>query len=693
MRRSDDSCEDIEVAAALGDASTEPTSQTADPWGLERRGDYLYELDSRLQTDPRSAQHVQIVREAMQYWQSYDAFARVSMSMGTNQLIAALSYYVLGYVLVSNHGVIASWLAVTLFMGISVAIIRLDMSLSVSEFRIAVMLVVMGPFLSAFAAEQWTRHTSNGQFLVHVITPVVYVVHFAWFVCVLQIIKVSEQQKGGAPLPTGFRSVLYLDVFGWVKRKAATLQRQSFSPAGAPPPSAWEAGTGPAVQAVRYEQGMPVPLRPEELPGAARNPRIPGTGADAFDPHTFVPREQGAARVEDSAGTHHSPTSTPWLVFHGATVLLAALWLMSSGFVLLNSMGVHTFHVEPLLRESVEEEMSQRGWFLQMAPQLRQGEKMTTSWPHSNVKPRGLACDSSMHTVVSISQFGLFAAHLDSDHVVFEPTPFCGAVEGEALQDVALRCGIGGSDTTKGDCHALLLHRQGQKLASCSLGTMGGKMSNATANAATADMADEWLTEEMANKPHPEEVKSLAYATSCEDGGQDCAYVETSTHRVVEVQKSSAEESGGQGQKWFPTRVLQNRKGGKVVEEGGGLHLINGKYLGVLVRDKMSLEVLDPSQGGMLIGRWMLPPDNSWDLMCSSGNDIFLLDKSPSPQLWRFPVPQELSEDKDFSEDKVSGAEPNSIQMTAGSVEDLPAPEMRAALPKSTNGHFDLNVE
>jgi len=336
----------------------------------------------------------------------------------------------------------------------------------------------------------------------------------------------------------------------------------------------------------------------------------------------------------------------------------------------------------------VEEEMSQRGWFLQMSPQLRQGEKMATSWPHSNVRPRGLACDSIMHTVVSISQFGLYAAHLDMDHVQFEPTPFCGAVEGEALQDVALRCGNKDSTTSAGaDCRALVLHRQGQRLASCFLGAAGGTGNNASTASDSADVADEWLTEEMSNKPTPEEVKSLAYGGSCSDGGQDCAYVETSSKRIVEVQKSSEEESGSQGQKWFPTRVLQARSSEDVVENGGGHHLIGGKYLGVLVRDKKSLEVLDPSQGGMLIGRWMLPPDNSWDLMCSSGDDIFLLDKGPSPQLWRFPVPQELSTENTLI------TPPKSVQMTAGSVEDLPEPEMRANLPKSTNGHFDLRVE
>ena len=34
--------------------------------------------------------------QAAVYWQTYDAFARVSMSVGINQLMLGMSYYILG---------------------------------------------------------------------------------------------------------------------------------------------------------------------------------------------------------------------------------------------------------------------------------------------------------------------------------------------------------------------------------------------------------------------------------------------------------------------------------------------------------------------------------------------------------------------------------------------------------------------
>ncbi|CAK0905940.1 unnamed protein product, partial [Prorocentrum cordatum] len=95
--------------AAEAPAGDAPTS--SDLWGLEGPGDSIYELDGSVRADPqRRPRCTAGDAAAAAYWQSYDGFARVAMSMGTNQLVTALAYYVIGYVLISNHAVIASWL-------------------------------------------------------------------------------------------------------------------------------------------------------------------------------------------------------------------------------------------------------------------------------------------------------------------------------------------------------------------------------------------------------------------------------------------------------------------------------------------------------------------------------------------------------------------------------------------------------
>ncbi|CAK0804484.1 unnamed protein product, partial [Prorocentrum cordatum] len=53
----------------------------ADPWGLERRGDDIAELQPGVNSaDVHKQRHVWLMREACRYCQTYDAFCRISMS-------------------------------------------------------------------------------------------------------------------------------------------------------------------------------------------------------------------------------------------------------------------------------------------------------------------------------------------------------------------------------------------------------------------------------------------------------------------------------------------------------------------------------------------------------------------------------------------------------------------------------------
>lgn len=273
---------------------------SADPWGLERPGDDIFELDVSAQfDDPRELPHLQLVREAMQYWQSYDAFARVSMSIGTNQLIMALCYYVLGYVLIANHAIVAAWLAVVLFLAIACALIRLDMSLSFSEFWIAVLLVSCGPICTAISTKEWAQNGTDCA--IKWLMPAAYISHSLWMLFILKLSKIETTSRYEVQLPTGFRSVLYIDVFGWIKdnpigrvfRRVAADNPNRQPGAGATP--ADKCAAGPAVQAVRYAGG-PVPMRVDELPDASKSHLTAGISEEThkagFGPSTFVPREK-----------------------------------------------------------------------------------------------------------------------------------------------------------------------------------------------------------------------------------------------------------------------------------------------------------------------------------------------------------------------------------------------------------------
>eukprot|EP00435_Cladocopium_sp_Y103_P022079 s2000_g5.t1 len=80
--------------AAGGTTSSKASAGTSgpiDPWRLEQHVEETPEKVS-------SRRHVQLARQAARQYQSYDAFARVSMAFGTHQLMQSICYYCLGYV-------------------------------------------------------------------------------------------------------------------------------------------------------------------------------------------------------------------------------------------------------------------------------------------------------------------------------------------------------------------------------------------------------------------------------------------------------------------------------------------------------------------------------------------------------------------------------------------------------------------
>lgn len=672
-------------------SSSDETVAASDLWGLEARGDGIYELDGSIRANPDGLRHLQLIQNCMQYWQSYDGFARVAMSMGTNQLVTALSYYVISYVLISNKAVMAAFLVVFLFMVIATALIRLDMSLTGLEFRAAVVLVFAGPCITAMAAQQWALHTTRGYETVNVLAPMPYAFSAAWLMLLLYISKVGEQE-GGAMLPTGFRSVMYIDVFGWIKRvKAAEQQLQQsqqgaddLSSTGAPP--AGQAihapkisGFGPAVQAVQFQRGVPVATRPEQLPGAAQSTCTALMSQDMFDPTTFVPREKEmpgrrTARIHE-VQPYLRPGYVPWRIFCSATSLLVVLWWCSGVFILLQASGFNELIVAPLLTESPEtantptpihdghgamfllEHEVDKSTFTHLSNErmdMLVGEHVKTNWPHGlGTPPRTLACGLNSDGAIVLTasnRFGLFSAKLgqvlktvggttQNLTVDFQYAPACEPLTGEALQDVSVTCG-----GEHGDCTAFVLHHQGQRLSRCNLSPQS--LDATVKNEEVMFLSDGWLGEgDAAAGRSQEEVASIALAGKCSDSAKShCAYIETTKGRLVELKTGLSKTSiGEQEPDWYPTRILLADVHASEMKTGGLLEMISGRFLGVLAKSGSELRALSLREGGHIMGRWTLPKEQRWTSMCSAAGSLFLLaEGSTHPQLWRFPLPSVL---------------------------------------------------
>ena len=76
----------------------------------------------------RPERHIQLSRQLQSKWQCYDAYCRVCMGLGVNQILQALSYYCICHTLVENHSPTTGYALVMLFQCTTVALAVLDLA-------------------------------------------------------------------------------------------------------------------------------------------------------------------------------------------------------------------------------------------------------------------------------------------------------------------------------------------------------------------------------------------------------------------------------------------------------------------------------------------------------------------------------------------------------------------------------------
>mmetsp|Transcript_43084 Transcript_43084/g.91477 ORF Transcript_43084/g.91477 Transcript_43084/m.91477 type:complete len:832 (+) Transcript_43084:1-2496(+) len=196
-----------------------------DPWGLEdSRTKESYELDTDEQF--HNLRHIKLVREAQQYYQAHDAFARVCMSMGMVQCCMGICYYTTGYALIEDGAPWAAYASNTILLTLACILVSLDVVMDRNETLAARILLCTGPVVSLVAATTWGQYTKAGSLICWMLLPVVFFAQAGWLAMSLYLAKVDRCSDGQA-LPTKFRSVLYLDVFGWLRGSGRAFQRRA----------------------------------------------------------------------------------------------------------------------------------------------------------------------------------------------------------------------------------------------------------------------------------------------------------------------------------------------------------------------------------------------------------------------------------------------------------------------------------
>eukprot|EP00930_Biecheleria_cincta_P086328 TRINITY_DN7563_c0_g3_i1.p1 TRINITY_DN7563_c0_g3~~TRINITY_DN7563_c0_g3_i1.p1 ORF type:complete len:1135 (+),score=186.80 TRINITY_DN7563_c0_g3_i1:47-3451(+) len=158
--------------------------------------------------------HVQLFRQLQSKWQCYDAYCRVCMGLGVNQILQALSYYCICHTLVENRSPTTGYALVTLFQSTTIALAVLDLAGLKRREILAVQVVGIMPC----AITAWgVAHGKRDEYGVldpsqtYILSPLSFLCQVLWLELWLRVAAPGDDQS---KLPRRFRQVLFLDVFG-----------------------------------------------------------------------------------------------------------------------------------------------------------------------------------------------------------------------------------------------------------------------------------------------------------------------------------------------------------------------------------------------------------------------------------------------------------------------------------------------
>jgi len=744
-----------------GDASALPgpffpsvAEVPTDPWGLESRGDSdrSNELGCPYNQECAELRHIRLVRQAAQFWQSYDAFARISMTIGVNQLMLAMSYYILAYVLVQARAPCAAFAGVVSLIGLAQVLAALDMALPRAEQTMITLLIISGPFFACVACYHWGyQFGAFGSVIYKALAPAAFISHGL----LVLVLCYSCHPKGQGFLPTAFGRVLYLDVFGWtsrfskdeesaepplppalpvqellapsvvaeVVRKHAETGPNEIDPKLASILEGWHdsdeeaegevanvAGMArkqvdtPALKTITYDpttgHAFPVGIKDLAPPGIQRDLRaLPGAPHEGdvvsytdhpkqfFDSTSFYPRtgtstERKLERMLEAADPivsghdHEQPGRVPYRVFMFATVLLGSVWIVAAIYQLLDSMHYMNYFTKFRIETIEEQHGSHSNYSIGGEPSAEANnvasvsflqswtvsqpsvEQLDVSLPFSHMLPQGLSCDSTgrffaltdgLSTFVGEAtprrklrgQGGVRSSRFNhSLSVGFREVARCESLLGEALQDTAIACGGNGKDNLAA-CEVLLLHHHAERVASCPV----VRDATSASHGKVAALSQRWLK----NKREKEKAVSLLLDGDCvrhskTTSRMGCASVGTTHGRVAHLQHSESLESATALGALFPDNVMPDvsrRKDSALAP--GMVRAFNGRYLGVLQRDRSGIQVLDTYNDLAEVGTLSLPIPAKAHAFCSGGNHVYILSQGAAPQMWRLPLPRQLA--------------------------------------------------
>jgi len=158
--------------------------------------------------------HIQLFRQLQSKWQCYDAYCRVCMGLGTNQMLQVLSYYSICHTLVENRSPTTGFALVAILQCTTVALGVLDLAGLKEREILVIQFIGVLPCLITAASVSMGQRNDKGVLdpdEVYLSAPLTFLFTVIWLELWL---RVATPSKDKARLPRRFRQVLFLDVFG-----------------------------------------------------------------------------------------------------------------------------------------------------------------------------------------------------------------------------------------------------------------------------------------------------------------------------------------------------------------------------------------------------------------------------------------------------------------------------------------------
>eukprot|EP00397_Hematodinium_sp_SG-2012_P010101 GEMP01010207.1.p1 GENE.GEMP01010207.1~~GEMP01010207.1.p1 ORF type:complete len:887 (+),score=149.16 GEMP01010207.1:64-2724(+) len=157
--------------------------------------------------DVSSLDHVKLFRRMQANFMAYDAYARAGLALGTNQLLYGLYYKILGLSFLEDHSLVLAFGSAAAFAMCAVQVKTLDLKMPGAWNAIS-HVAMLAPLVAAsilMALRAYAFH--------QLLLPIIFALHVAWVSILLFLLK--PDSKMDIQLPTKFRQVLFLDVFGF----------------------------------------------------------------------------------------------------------------------------------------------------------------------------------------------------------------------------------------------------------------------------------------------------------------------------------------------------------------------------------------------------------------------------------------------------------------------------------------------